>query len=213
MVGHKYAYQTNENQAKAVGRDLGISTKTSVEVCRFLRGKNLVRAKKELSQVMKKDLAVPYKRYNKDTPHRTKLGPGRYPHNVAEGILNVLEGVTSNAQSKGLSTAKLSIVHICAHKASSPMRGGRRRGREGKRTHIEVVVQETKQKEKKKIAKKVQDKMVAKDVGVSKEKPDLKIEKKVEAEEKSKVPETEVKKESKTEKVSKDIKTEESKND
>jgi large subunit ribosomal protein L22 len=169
MTSHKYAFQANENMAKAVGRDLVISTKTALEVCRFIRGKPLERAKRDLNQVILGTLAVPYKRHNKDIPHRTKLGPGRYPRNVATAILGVLEGVTSNAQTKGLSTSKLGIVHICAHKASSPMRGGRQRGREGKRTHIEVVVQEVKLKEKK-VAKKVnKEKSVEKKVEAPKE--------------------------------------------
>lgn len=154
MAQHKYAFNVTENQAKAVGRDMEISTKNSVEICRFIRGKPLERAKNELKQVILGKMAVPYKRYNKDTAHRTKLGPGRYPQKTAKGILRILESVTSNAQSLGLSTGKLNIVHVCAHKASSPMKGGRNRGRSMKRTHIEVVVEEKKFDKKEKSERK-----------------------------------------------------------
>jgi large subunit ribosomal protein L22 len=182
MAKHKYSFPENENHARAVGRDLGISTKISVEICGFLRGKPLGRAKKELKQVIEKKLAVPYKRYNKDTPHRTKLGPGRFPGKASSAILNVLEGVTSNAQSKGLSTGKLGILHICAHKAHSPMKGGRNRGRQMKRTHIEVVVAETKIVKKDKKSKAVNSKKVQ-------------VKKETKKEEKKEEPKAEVKKE------------------
>jgi len=149
MAKYNYAFNINENQAKAAGKDIAISTKKAVEVCSFVRNKSLDRAKLELKQVILGKLPVPYKRYNKGTPHRTKLGPGRYPQKTAEEILHLLEGVTANAQSKGLSTNKLMVVHICAHRASSPMKGGRQRGRSMKKTHVEVVVEEMKVEAKK----------------------------------------------------------------
>ena len=154
MAQHGYVFQGKgntanpDNIAKAVGRDLNISMKTAVEVCRFVRGKSIERAKKELQGVIDGDVAVPYMRYNKDVPHRTAIGPGKYPRNVASTILGLLESATSNAQSKGLSTGKLAIIHICALKASAPMHGGRNGGRKMKRAHVEVVVAEVKPKEK-----------------------------------------------------------------
>ena len=92
MAQHKYVFQAKENQenvAKAVGRDLAISMKTAVEVCRFVRGKSLERARKDLQGVINETVAVPYLRYNKDVPHRTRIGPGKFPRNVASAVLGL----------------------------------------------------------------------------------------------------------------------------
>jgi large subunit ribosomal protein L22 len=139
---HKYSCFVEENMAKAVGTDLDISTKQAVEICNYLKGRPLEKAKVILQQVMEKKQPVPYKRFRLSIPHRTKLGPGRYPVKASQRILKVLESVTANAQNMGLATGKLEIYHMNAHMASRPMKGGRQRGRSMKRTHVEVVVRE-----------------------------------------------------------------------
>ncbi|MBW3013121.1 50S ribosomal protein L22 [Candidatus Woesearchaeota archaeon] len=142
MAKHNYSCKIQENMAKAVGRDLDVSKKHAVEICSFLRGKPLERAKIILQEVTEKKQAVPFKRHKRDIPHRTKIGPGRFPVKASQRILKILESVTANAQNMGLATGKLEICHINAHQASRPARGGRQRGRTLKRTHVEVVVRE-----------------------------------------------------------------------
>ena len=143
MAEHKYSFKATENMAKAVGRDLPISYKTASEVCRFIRGKSVSRALIELEAVKRKELAVPYIRYHANVGHRPSGYPGRYPYKCASEILDLLNSVTANAQSKGMATGKLRIIHICSHKAASQLRSGRHRGREMKKTHVEVVVDES----------------------------------------------------------------------
>jgi len=142
----------NENIAKAVAKDVGISTKMAVEVCSLIRNKKLEQAKNILKKVIEKKQAVPFKRYNKHLAHKTKIGPGRYPEKASKEILKLLEQAEANAQFKGLSTADLIILHIKADKASTPWHFGRKRRRKMKRTHVEVVVkekiEETKKEEK-----------------------------------------------------------------
>lgn len=156
---HKYSCVVEENMAKAVGTDLDISTKQAVEICNFLKGKSLERAKTILQEVIEKKIAVPYKRFRLSIPHRTKLGPGRYPMKASQRISKILESVTANAQNMGLATGKLEIYHMNAHMASRPMKGGRKRGRAMKRTHVEVVVREalTKKTVKKETKRKKQE--------------------------------------------------------
>jgi len=137
-----------ENMSRAQGRNLSISTKNSVEICRSLRNKNLQKGKKFLENVISMEEPVPYARYNQDTAHRRGMGPGRYPINAAKEILTILKSAESNAQSKGLNTSKMVIVHINAHKASVPWRYGRQRRRKAKRTHIEVVLSEVEAEQK-----------------------------------------------------------------
>lgn len=144
----------NENMAKAVLRDTSISTKMAVEVCSFIRNKRLEKAKDMLEKVVDKKQAVPIKRYNKGLAHKKKIGPGRYPIKVSKEILKLLDQVEANAQFKGLNTTDLVISHIKADKASTPWHYGRKRRRKMKRTHVEIIVKEKIEKEKKKVEEK-----------------------------------------------------------
>lgn len=171
MAQHKYStkIENQENSAKAVGISLPISTKQSVEICRFIRNKSLEKAKTMLANVIVKKTAVPFKRYKMDVGHRRgKIAAGRYPMKASKQILDLLNSVETNAQFKGLNTSNLVITHICAHLASTPPHYGRRR-RKTKRTHVEVVVEEkaekkaeTPKKEVKKDTKKIEKKEVPK---------------------------------------------------
>ncbi|MEM2138685.1 MAG: 50S ribosomal protein L22 [Candidatus Woesearchaeota archaeon] len=142
----KYSFQeeVNDNMAKAMGRDLSISTKKSVEIANYLRGKKLSFAKKFLEKVVDLKSAVPMRRFNRDTGHKRAIGPGRYPAKTAKEVLSILKSAESNAISKGLSSNDLIIYHIAAHKASSPWHYGRKRRQKMKRTHLEVVLIEKK---------------------------------------------------------------------
>lgn len=150
-MGYNYSFKNfdKEHMAKAVGRDLGISTKHSIEICNFIRGKNLQKAKEILQRVVKKKQAVPFKRFNKNVGHRKAIGPGRYPVKASQNILKLLESAEINAQQRGLNTANLTIRHICSQKASTPMHYGRIRRIRMKRTHVEVVLEEQAKKEQK----------------------------------------------------------------
>ena len=58
----KYRYATTEigeNSAKAVGKDLSISTKIAIEICNVLRHKKVERAKQILEAVLEKKMAIP----------------------------------------------------------------------------------------------------------------------------------------------------------
>jgi len=149
-MGYKYSTKRydKENMARVVGRSLPISTKFSVEICRFIRNRTTSEAKSILQKVIDKKMAIPFKVFNKDLSHKRKIGPGRYPKKAAEEIMGLLESVEANAQFKGINTSDLCICHINAQLASRPWRYGRQRRRKAKRTHIEIVVEERKAKEK-----------------------------------------------------------------
>ncbi|MBW2993412.1 50S ribosomal protein L22 [Candidatus Woesearchaeota archaeon] len=170
---------TDEHTARINGKSLPISTKQSIEICNFIRGKNLEKAKELLREVIKHKRAIPYKRFGGDVGHKKgKIAAGRYPENACKAILNLLEGVEANAQFKGLNTSNLIISYICPNKASRPWHYGRQRRRKMKRTHIDIIVKETAEKkvakEKKKVGAKKQE--VKKIVG--KKKPEITTEKK-----------------------------------
>ena len=77
-----------------------ISTKKSIELANFLRFRDLVQAKGLLENVKIKNVAVPMRRYNKDTGHKPGIGPGRYPLNAAKEFLFLLKSAESNAKQK-----------------------------------------------------------------------------------------------------------------
>ena len=147
-MANKYAIQdfNKELMAKALGRSLPISTKQSIEICNFLRSKTTLKAKKQLELVIKKKLAIPFKRFNKDIAHRKgNIASGKFPEKASKHFLKLIENAEKNAQNKNLDTTTLLIKHICAHKASTPWHFGRHRRRKMKRTHVEIVVEEIKQ--------------------------------------------------------------------
>ena len=136
--------------ARVVGRSLPISMKFSVEICNFVRNKTTSKAKEILNDVIERKKAVPFKIFKKDLSHKRKIGPGRYPKNASKEIIALLDSVEANAQSKGLNTSDLKIIHICANSSSRPWRYGRQRRRKAKRTNVEIIVEEKKHEDKNK---------------------------------------------------------------
>jgi large subunit ribosomal protein L22 len=144
----------DESCARAYGRNLPISTKTSVEICNFLRGKSYSEVIKILEEVLAFKRAIPYTRFTNGVGHRKgDMASGRYPQKASLEIKQTLESAKSNAVNKGLSD-DLRIVHICAHKASCPFHQGRQRRRMMKRTHVEVILKEVEGTKRKEVSKK-----------------------------------------------------------
>ncbi|MBC8444141.1 50S ribosomal protein L22 [Candidatus Woesearchaeota archaeon] len=192
----------SENTAKASALDLHISTKHSIEICNHIRKKSLEKAKAVLQRVLTQKEAIPFKRFNNDIGHKPgKIAAGRYPFNASKAILTLLNDVEANAQTKGLSISDLKITKLCANKASTPWRHGRKRRRKSKRTHLEIIVksdeiiQEPKENKKEK-QKETKQKPEEIKKEVKKEiKKEIQDKKSKEIEEKIKKPTEEVKKE------------------
>lgn len=128
--------------ARAIGTALPISFKQSVEVCNFIKNKNINDVKKILQNVIKKETAIPFRIYNWDLGHKKKIGPGRYPEKASRTFIKLIEAVEANAQFKGLNTSNLVIAHVSAHKAGKAWHFGRKSRRRMKRTNIEIIVEE-----------------------------------------------------------------------
>jgi large subunit ribosomal protein L22 len=147
MVNYAIKNFNKGHMAKAMGRNLPISFKQTVEVCNFIRGKSVNDAKDILKKVSEKKMVVPFKRFNRDLGHKKKIGAGRFPVKTSNELMKLLEAVEANAQFKGLNTSNLTIMHICAHKGSKGWHFGRKRRRQMKRTNVEVIVEERVKKE------------------------------------------------------------------
>ena len=152
MPSWKYSIQGLDPDRTAIagGRDLRISPKASREICRYIRGMMLGKAKERLREVMEMKRPVPYLRHAKKVPHRGGVegfDAGRYPVKAAGEILKLLNAVEANAEFKGLYTDRLRIMHIAAHRARVirkyiPRAFGRSSPYFNHLTHVEIAVEE-----------------------------------------------------------------------
>ncbi len=133
-----------KEEAKARGKDLSISTKHSVAICRFIKNKRIEKAIVDLEQVIKRKKAVPMKG---EIPHRKGKGMerGRYPVKACKAFIKVLKDLAANSIVGGLEEPYIYIAK--ADKASRPYR--RFGSRRFKRTHVLLVARDRKFKEKK----------------------------------------------------------------
>ncbi len=137
-----------EGTAKAIGRELDISPKASVEVCREIRGMMVEDAVTYLEQVISFKKPVSYRRYNKQIGHRKgkKFGAGRYPKKTAKAILDVVRHAQHNAEYKGLDSDNMKIVHISSSRGMTvegfmPRAHGRSSPFNHETTNVEVVLE------------------------------------------------------------------------
>lgn len=144
-----------ETMARALGISLPISFKQSIEICDFIRNKEVNYARNILNKVINKEFAIPFKKFNMNMGHKKNIASGRFPKNASIEFLNLIGHVEANAQFKGLNTSNLVITNLIANKSSSVVRYGRKRNRKAKRTNVEIVVKEKSiQKESRKISDK-----------------------------------------------------------
>ena len=124
-----------------------ISTKHSMAVCKFIKGKKIEEAISDLKKVSMLKKAVPMKG---EIPHRKGMMSGRYPKKTAEHFIKILKGLSANANVNGLENPVIS--EAIANLASRPYsKFGRVRK---KRTHVKIIVKEIINKElKEKIVK------------------------------------------------------------
>jgi len=133
-----------KEEAKARGKDLSISTKHSVAICRFIKNKRIEEAINDLEQVIKRKKAVPMKG---EIPHRKGKGMerGRYPVKACKAFIKLLKDLAANSIINGLEEPYIYIAK--ADKASRPYR--RFGSRRFKRTHVLLIAKDRKFKEKK----------------------------------------------------------------
>ncbi len=131
--------------ARAVGVRLGISTKQSIELCNMIRGRKVVQARRMLTGVMDKHVAVPFLRFTNGLGHKRGMASGRFPVNASRQLLSLIAAAEANAQFKGINTSNLIISHIACQKAGNNWRYGRHKRRKMKSTHGKMVVEESKE--------------------------------------------------------------------
>lgn len=132
-----------EHFAIAKSLNLPISTKQSVEISNFIRKKETSKAKMLLNEVLEHKKAVPFKRYNRDTGHKSgNIASGRYPEKAIQNFLKLINTAEANAEDKGLDSKNLIITEMKSDQGPQQWHQGRMRRRKMKNTHLSIKVME-----------------------------------------------------------------------
>jgi ribosomal protein uL22 len=142
----KKVEKVRKDKAVIRGKDLPVSTKHAVAICRFIKGRGIEEAVSNLNEVVEKKRAVPMKG---ELPHRKGKGMerGRYPMKACKIFIKLLKNLAANSSMNGLEEPYIFVAK--ADKASRPYR--RFGSRRFKRTHVYL---ETREREKKKTEEK-----------------------------------------------------------
>lgn len=122
MSKFKYSLELSKEERKkcalAQFHDVNASYKDLTQVCRAIKGKSVANARKILDDAVARKRAIPYKKFCKQTAHRSELGgrKGRYPVKECLLVKDLLDNAVANALQKGLSEEKLFVKHACAFK-------------------------------------------------------------------------------------------------
>ena len=75
-MADRYSFKTynKENMARVFGRSLPISFKQSIEVCNFIKNKNVNQVKTELNKVINHKMSIPFKKFNMNMGHKKIVG-------------------------------------------------------------------------------------------------------------------------------------------
>jgi len=107
-----------------------VSTKYSILIGKWVRGRNVDKAIVMLEKVMEKKMPLPCPSYNDSIPHKRGIAAGRYPVKTADYVVRALKLVKNNAKVKGLDESKLIINEFIPNLAISiNQRGKYKRGR------------------------------------------------------------------------------------
>jgi len=129
--------KVKKHEAVVNGSGLPVSTKKSIAICKFIRGKSIEKAIAELEEVLAKKKALPMKG---EYPHQKGIMSGGYPKKTSEHFIKLLKNLQANANVNEIEDPI--ITESIANLASRPYgRFGRWRK---KRTHIKIVATEKK---------------------------------------------------------------------
>jgi len=134
-----------KDEAIVNGVSLPISTKISVAICNFIKGKTIEKAIADLEEVLKFKKVIPM---TGEIPHKKGKGimSGRYPQKATKYFIIMLKNLNANAIVNGIEEGI--IVEAIPNRASQPY--GRSGAIRRKRTHVKIkVAEKNKPKEKK----------------------------------------------------------------
>ncbi|MBP2133166.1 large subunit ribosomal protein L22 [Methanomicrobium sp. W14] len=136
--------------ARAKANELPCSPKHSIEIAKFIRGKNTKKAIAYLEDVVAVKKAIPFKTFNMDVAHKRgldKWDAGRYPVKASAEFIRLLKSVEKNAEYIGLDTEKLEILSVSANRGRRtrgvfPRAMGRATPKFAESVNVEIIVKE-----------------------------------------------------------------------
>jgi len=141
------APKVKKTEAVVNGMSLHVSTKHSIAICNFIRGKNIEKAIAELEDAGKMKFAIPMRG---EIPHKKGIMSGRYPVKAIAEFIKLLKSLKSNAIANELELEKVRIFCVANIAARPYRRFGSKRF---KRTHVEIklvpIVKKIKKEKKK----------------------------------------------------------------
>lgn len=125
------------------GKNIPVSTKHSMAICKFIKGKEIQKAIEYLEKVVVGKKAIPMKG---EIPHRKgKMMSGRFPKNASIEFVRLLKSVEANARNNDILNPI--VTEAFANIGARPFgRFGRTRK---KRSHITIKCREKKEKSEK----------------------------------------------------------------
>ncbi|MBS3171177.1 50S ribosomal protein L22 [Candidatus Woesearchaeota archaeon] len=139
---------------KVSGFNLPISTKHAIELCSYIKGKEVSKIKDTLNKVIQEKTVIKLRRfYHKRGHKKGHLGPGFYPKKASMHFLQLLQTLEGNAKNKGLNSELLKIEKAITNQASLSWHYSRHRGRRQKRTNVEIYASEKSKNKTKEIKK------------------------------------------------------------
>ena len=129
----------NKELVKVSGFDLPISPKHAIELCSFIKGKEIIKVKNRLALVLEEKEIIPLKRFKHKRGHKKGIGgPGFYPKKASMHFLMLLNTLQSNAKNQGLDSDNLIVENAFTNRAAISWRGGTQSGRRTKRSHVTI---------------------------------------------------------------------------
>ena len=145
-----------ETTVKARINSATCSFKNTCETIRMVKGLTLPQAETYLHKVINKEDIVPFRRFNGGVGRQSQakkygISQGRWPKKSCEYVLKLLANVATNIEAQGLDRNRMIVTHALAQQAKKRHRRRfRAHGRispfNGKPCHIEVILEEKKDK-------------------------------------------------------------------
>jgi ribosomal protein L22 len=137
-------------EARIKSSGIPISTLDAVNIARFIRGKELAKARAMLVLIEKQKESLPHIKYKGSSGHRKgDVMAGSYPVKAVREVIKLLDGVEANARNRSM-VPPFVISHIKADSSGLQWHYGRQRRIRRKNTRIEITLVEMQGKEGKK---------------------------------------------------------------
>ncbi len=144
----KYSIKSNSKiSCKAMASELHISFKKTKEICHYIKGMDIEKAKCILLDSIEMKKAIPFKRHTEGSGHKVGISNGRYPVKASNEVLKLLKNAEHNGTYKGLDISKLYIFETHANrgrviKGMFPRARGRASPKNTTTVNIEMILME-----------------------------------------------------------------------